>query len=185
MPLILLFPIVPFIIWAGVIFYWLFVGGLLWSGGDVIPMTTTTLPTLQDSSWFSTAFGSASTSAVPTVQPYVTYEEATAAGMTCDENPYCRYDLNWNDTIRYMFLYHLFGLLWTNQFLVGFGYVVIALAISSYYWTRGERTAMPKNPVWNAVSIVSRFHLGRKHWEWRAGQQLFVSCSTPYCYIYD
>ena len=45
------------------------------------------------------------------------------------------------------FAYHLFGLLWTNQVIVGFGYVVIAYAIGVYYWSRGIRAEMSKHPV--------------------------------------
>jgi hypothetical protein len=37
---------------------------------------------------------------------------------------------------RYAFIYHLFGLLWTNQFIVGFACVVIANAVANFYWHR-------------------------------------------------
>jgi len=30
--------------------------------------------------------------------------------------------MEWDKKLEYLFIYHLFGLLWTNQFIVGFGY---------------------------------------------------------------
>jgi choline transporter-like protein 2/4/5 len=39
----------------------------------------------------------------------------------------------------YAFIYHLFGLLWTNQFIVGFASVVVAGAIAQFYWAHGAR----------------------------------------------
>ena len=40
----------------------------------------------------------------------------SAAEVTA--NPTGGYDMVWNENLRYMMAYHLFGLLWTNQFLV-------------------------------------------------------------------
>lgn len=37
----------------------------------------------------------------------------------------------------YAFIVHLFGLLWANQFIVGFTSVTVAGAVGSYYWARG------------------------------------------------
>lgn len=59
-----------------------------------------------------------------------------------------------------MFAYHLFGLLWTNQFIVGFGYVVISHCIGQYYWSRGIRKDMTTFPVLTGIWIAARFHLG-------------------------
>ena len=39
----------------------------------------------------------------------------------CAYDPNCRYALEWNKHMEYAFIYHFFGLLWTNQFIVGFG----------------------------------------------------------------
>jgi len=30
--------------------------------------------------------------------------------------------MEWDKKLEYLFIYHFFGLLWTNQFIVGFGY---------------------------------------------------------------
>jgi choline transporter-like protein 2/4/5 len=70
------------------------------------------------------------------------------------------YSLEYTQDMRYMMLYHLFGLLWTNQFLVGYGLCVIAGAVASYYWNRGDRTKMGADPVGAAMTRTARYHLG-------------------------
>lgn len=46
--------------------------------------------------------------------------------LACANDPNCYISYKWNDTLKYMFIYHFFGLLWTNQFIVGFSCVTIA-----------------------------------------------------------
>merc|ERR1719498_199304 len=41
-----------------------------------------------------------------------------------------------NKTLRYMMMYHLFGLLWTNQIILGIGMTTVAGAVSHWYWDR-------------------------------------------------
>lgn len=49
-------------------------------------------------------------------------QSSTAAEVEeCAYDPNCRYDLQWDKNMEYAFIYHFFGLLWTNQFIVGFG----------------------------------------------------------------
>lgn len=59
-----------------------------------------------------------------------------------------------------MFAYHLFGLLWTNQFINGFGYLVIAHSVGQYYWTRGLRADMTTFPVLTGIWVAARYHMG-------------------------
>lgn len=40
---------------------------------------------------------------------------------SCANNPDCYYSIDWNTTQRYLFIFHLFSLLWVLQFIVGFG----------------------------------------------------------------
>ena len=58
------------------------------------------------------------------------------------------------------FAYHLFGLLWTNQVIVGFGYLVIAHCIGQYYWNRGIRSDMSSFPVLTGIRTAGRYHIG-------------------------
>lgn len=62
--------------------------------------------------------------------------------------------------VQYYLAYHIFGLLWTNQFIVGFGYVVIAHCIGEYYWKRGLRSDMTTLPVWTGMKVTILHHLG-------------------------
>lgn len=115
MPTLLFFPIVPFILEAALVVYWLIVAGYLWSAGDLYEVRITTSADLpQDSGTGLTIFdgSDSSSSSSSNFASWVTPEEA--ADWPCEKNPYCRFDLEWNENIRYMFLYHLFGLLWTN-----------------------------------------------------------------------
>lgn len=58
--------------------------------------------------------------------------DACAASSDC----YISYD--WNNRLKYAFIFHFFGLLWTNQFIVGLSSVVVAGAVANYYWSRGD-----------------------------------------------
>lgn len=58
--------------------------------------------------------------------------DACAASSDC----YISYD--WDNRLKYAFIFHFFGLLWTNQFIVGLSSVVIAGAVANYYWSRGD-----------------------------------------------
>lgn len=62
--------------------------------------------------------------------------------------------------LQYFLAYHIFGLLWTNQFIVGFGYVVIAHCVGQYYWTRGMRKEMTSHPVLTGMRVATLNHLG-------------------------
>ena len=65
-----------------------------------------------------------------------------------------------NDNImNYMLVYHLFGLLWTNQFLQALGYMTIAGAVAEYYWTL-DKTSIQRVPVFRSFYRVLRYHLG-------------------------
>lgn len=56
----------------------------------------------------------------------------------CASSPDCYISYDWDNKLMYSFIFHLFGLLWTNQFIVGFCSVVVAGAIANYYWSRGD-----------------------------------------------
>jgi solute carrier family 44 (choline transporter-like protein), member 2/4/5 len=44
----------------------------------------------------------------------------------CSADPNCYITYEWDNKMKYAFLYHFFGLLWTNQVLVGISCVTIA-----------------------------------------------------------
>jgi hypothetical protein len=51
-----------------------------------------------------------------------------------------------DDTIRYMEIYHFFGLLWTTQFIIAIGQCTIAGAVASWYWVH-DKKQVPVFPV--------------------------------------
>jgi len=46
---------------------------------------------------------------------------ANLTDATCANDPNCYYSIDWNTQQKYLFIYHLFSLLWIYQFIVGFG----------------------------------------------------------------
>jgi len=87
------------------------------------------------------AYTSTPTSTQPTVVTNTTNLTSQDALDQCAASPDCYISYNWNTNLWYAFLYHIFGLLWTNQFIVAFSSTVVAGAVGSYYWTRCERDA--------------------------------------------
>lgn len=57
---------------------------------------------------------------------------------TCAGSADCYISYDWNDRLKYAFIFHFFGLLWTNQFIVGLSSVVVAGAVANFYWSRGD-----------------------------------------------
>lgn len=56
----------------------------------------------------------------------------------CAGSPDCYISYDWNNRLKYAFIFHFFGLLWTNQFIVGLSSVVVAGAVANFYWSRGD-----------------------------------------------
>eukprot|EP00164_Ancoracysta_twista_P009652 GFYU01014362.1.p1 GENE.GFYU01014362.1~~GFYU01014362.1.p1 ORF type:complete len:634 (+),score=225.77 GFYU01014362.1:114-2015(+) len=66
---------------------------------------------------------------------------------------------HFNQDLKYMMVYFLFGLLWTLTFIVGIGQMTLAGAIGSWYWVHDKRE-MPSSPVTKAFYRTCRYHLG-------------------------
>ncbi|EEY56105.1 choline transporter-like protein [Phytophthora infestans T30-4] len=67
--------------------------------------------------------------------------------------------LNDHDTMHYLMIYHLFGLLWTSQFIQAAAYATIAGAFCEYYWTLDKRQ-VPARPVFRSMWRTVRYHFG-------------------------
>lgn len=61
--------------------------------------------------------------------------------------------------MHYLMIYHLFGLLWTSQFIQAAAYATIAGAFCEYYWTLDKRQ-VPARPVLRSVWRTIRYHFG-------------------------
>lgn len=65
-----------------------------------------------------------------------------------------------NDSVvNYLLIYHLFGLLWTSQFIQAVTYTTIAGAFCEYYWTLDKRQ-VPALPVLRSYWRTLRYHFG-------------------------
>ncbi|KAH3758480.1 solute carrier family 44 protein member 2 [Pelomyxa schiedti] len=61
--------------------------------------------------------------------------------------------------IKYLYLYHLFGLLWTTAFIFAVGETTVAGAISFWYWCV-EKEDFPRFPITRSFKNVVVYHLG-------------------------
>ncbi|KAK1946620.1 Choline transporter-like protein 5 [Phytophthora citrophthora] len=64
-----------------------------------------------------------------------------------------------NDAMHNLMIYHLFGLLWTSQFIQAAAYATIAGAFCEYYWTLDKRQ-VPARPVLRSMWRTVRYHFG-------------------------
>lgn len=58
-----------------------------------------------------------------------------------------------------MQIYHFFGYLWTQEFIIACGQTTIALAVASWYWSKDKKN-VPTFPVLWAMKTIIRYHLG-------------------------
>lgn len=64
-----------------------------------------------------------------------------------------------DNVVNYLLIYHLFGLLWTNQFIQATAYTTIAGAFCEYYWTLDKRQVRSM-PVLRSWWRAIRYHFG-------------------------
>lgn len=64
-----------------------------------------------------------------------------------------------NNVLNYLAIYHLFGFLWTAQFVQAVGMCTLAGAVSKWYFSR-EKKHFDKMPVMHSLWITLRYHLG-------------------------
>ncbi|KAJ3445544.1 ctl-like protein [Anaeramoeba flamelloides] len=81
-------------------------------------------------------------------------EEVPATG-----DPYLKLDYKNEKSINYLGIYHLFGLLWTNAFVIAVTQGVVAGAIASWYWTR-DKNNIPGSPTLASFKRIFKYHLG-------------------------
>ncbi|XP_033007458.1 choline transporter-like protein 3 [Lacerta agilis] len=61
--------------------------------------------------------------------------------------------------IRYMWWYHLVGLIWTSEFILACQQMTVAGAVVSYFFNR-NKSKPPSHPVLSSISILFCYHLG-------------------------
>lgn len=67
--------------------------------------------------------------------------------------------VKWEDKTRYIFLYHLFGLLWVNAFIIGCAQFIIAAACCVWYFSHQGDTG-GKGSISTGIKWIFRYHLG-------------------------
>lgn len=65
----------------------------------------------------------------------------------------------WSDQTRYIFLYHLFGGLWVNAFLIGCFQFIVAAAAAIWYFSHSGDTA-GKGSICMGIKWILIYHLG-------------------------
>lgn len=88
--------------------------------------------------------------------------------LLCGQDPNCYLSYQWNRNMQYAFIYHFFGLLWTNQFIVGLSCVTIAgeeesHAVAKVYLIHGTwPVAVPV--AWEAGTGLGIMPIVRSFW---------------------
>lgn len=65
----------------------------------------------------------------------------------------------WSEQTRYIFLYHLFGGLWVNAFLIGCFQFIVAAACALWYFSHTSDTA-GKGSICTGIKWILIYHLG-------------------------
>ncbi|GIL73735.1 hypothetical protein Vretifemale_3863 [Volvox reticuliferus] len=136
MPSIIFFPILPFILEVGLVIYWIAVTALMYSSGDLTAHCRTQsskesfsftnytnvsnwddATTFNPSSALSSSFNYSGYSLSPNATLGNCYTNVTTdqRAFLCGRDPNCYLSYDWNNRLKYAFIYHFFGLLWTNQ----------------------------------------------------------------------
>merc|ERR1711871_1310912 len=142
MPLLLVFPIIPFALTIAVVLYFLYVGAAIYSAND-----------LQATDLADTA--SASMAEATTGFSY-------DVNITIASNSTLK-DLN---VKHYMLAYHLFFSLWLNQLVAAISMCTIAGAVCKYYGSRSKNSepvaegGMGKRPIAASFWNCFRYHFG-------------------------
>ncbi|CAM6083691.1 unnamed protein product [Calypogeia fissa] len=85
------------------------------------------------------------------------YDLATQS-LNC--NNCCGYEFKHSKNVVWAILFHIFGGFWITQFINACSLTIIAGAVVSYYWVRGDRSQLPAFPVLSSTKRLFRYSLG-------------------------
>ncbi len=94
-----------------------------------------------------------------TITKTITKDVQTAAGSILGNEPPISVQVDNDNIVNYLLIYHLFGLLWTNQFIQAISYTTIAGCFCEYYWTLDKRQVRSFG-VFRSTWRILRYHLG-------------------------
>eukprot|EP01155_Anaeramoeba_flamelloides_P051656 Anaeramoba_flamelloidesc42478_g1_i3.p1 GENE.c42478_g1_i3~~c42478_g1_i3.p1 ORF type:complete len:893 (+),score=172.02 c42478_g1_i3:107-2785(+) len=78
---------------------------------------------------------------------------------TNDGEDYWKLDYENDTRTNYATIYHLFGLFWTNAWIMAITQATVAGTIAQWYWTR-DKENLPNGPVKTSFKRILRYHLG-------------------------
>ncbi|KAE9009355.1 hypothetical protein PR003_g15784 [Phytophthora rubi] len=131
LPMLVLFPIIPFIMLLLLFAYTAIVGAYIYSSGEMK---------------LSSLAGELAEQAGQTVSSNTT---TTLNTVSPDQ------------TMKILVAYHFFGFLWTAQLINAISMCTIAGAVSRYYWSRNKTSEeMGRFPVLESFKNCFRFHFG-------------------------
>uniref|UniRef100_A0A7S1SUR8 Choline transporter-like protein n=1 Tax=Tetraselmis chuii TaxID=63592 RepID=A0A7S1SUR8_9CHLO len=166
MPSVLLFPLLPLMVEIIFLVYWLAVCALLYSSGEIVmkyrgdpPAEYFTTPPTDETPAPDTNDGNDIGETVDNTlsEVFLSVDEGfNVTDEQCYNDPNCAYAMTWKNSLQYLGLYHLFGLLWTLQFISGYGQVVLAGSIANFYWYSGDKSKMPTFPICKAMANATK-----------------------------
>eukprot|EP00164_Ancoracysta_twista_P000960 GFYU01001257.1.p2 GENE.GFYU01001257.1~~GFYU01001257.1.p2 ORF type:complete len:682 (+),score=229.41 GFYU01001257.1:660-2705(+) len=68
-------------------------------------------------------------------------------------------EYTFDDDLKKMIIYHLFGGLWTAQFILALSEIVIAGAVANWYWCKDKKD-VGDSPVKDSFTMAIRYYLG-------------------------
>ena len=112
-PSVIFFPIFPVFAALGFGAFWLASAVYIYATGDIEARTDCTMEA---------------------TKPPQLYCADAADAVNC----HCGYETKMDENLQYMLLYHLFGLLWTTQFMQAVAYLTLAHVFATYYFLEGQ-----------------------------------------------
>jgi hypothetical protein len=189
-PTLLCYPCVTVVFIGGFCVFWVIITLYLASAGEFDPKTmtftyatsttcTSALVAANYSSSVATKYCSlykgavnASLTAAATALTYNQVSVANASSLSLSQyRSLLPVTIN-SASYNYILIYHVFGFLWTVQFIIYASYMVMAGAVATWYWTMDKRVPppppspsltlqnLPRFPVLGSLRRVLRYHLG-------------------------
>ena len=70
-------------------------------------------------------------------------------------------NITWNNTTRYVWIYHLFGLFWVSAFIIGCAQFIIAATCGLWYFSQGASDdAKGRATLRTGIKWIFRYHMG-------------------------
>lgn len=140
MPVITLFPVIQVLGLVAFTVVWGVYMAFLASSGEIVAQCM--CPVMDDNVTISTLV-----------------VETNATTGLCADGCFMHKGLEFSKNTKYAGFYLLFSWFWTSQFIVAVGQLVVALAISLWYFSR-NRGLVKNATFFKAVALVSINHLG-------------------------